>query len=66
MSYLLSNNFNIGSMEEIFTVQEIISLNLTVNTNIGLERGGQMNLHVITEVILIQFYNLQGNNVTQI
>ena len=57
MSYLLSNNFNIGSMEENFTVQEIDTLNLTVKANLGLERGGQMNLHVITEVILIQFYN---------
>ena len=36
-----------------FSVQEIISLNLTVKTNIGLERGGETNLHVITEAILI-------------
>ena len=36
----------------IFSVQEIVSLNLTVKTNIGLERGGQTNLHVITEIIL--------------
>ena len=37
----------------IFSVQEIISLHLTVKSNIGLQRGGEMNLHVITEAILI-------------
>ena len=53
LRHILSNNFKIGSIEEYFSVQEIVSLNLTVKTNVGLKRGGQMNLHVITEAILI-------------
>ena len=66
MMYSLSNNFSIRSMEDTLTAQEIVSLDLTLKTNIRLERGGQLNLHVITEVILIQFYNLQCNNMIQI
>ena len=60
MSYLQSNNFNIGHMEENF-FQEIVSLDLIVKSSIGLERGGQTNLHVITEIIFMQFYNLHNN-----
>ena len=61
MSYLLSNNFNIGSMEERFLSEKLFHWDLVVKTNLVLERGGQMNLHVIIEVILIQFYTLHNN-----
>ena len=62
MSYHLMDNVNIASMEEKFFGQGIVTLNLTGKTNMELERGGQMNLHIITQLILIQFYNLQCNN----
>ena len=61
MSYLLSNNFNIGFYGRKFSVQEIVSLDLIAKSSIGLARGGQMNLCVITEVTLMQFYNLHNN-----
>ena len=48
------------------SVQENVSLDLIVKSSIGLEMDGQMNLHVITEIILMQFYILQYNNVIKI
>ena len=65
MSHHLVINFNIGAMEAIEGNRNV-SLNPTVKTGIGLERGGQMNLHDITQLILIHFYDLQCNNMIQI
>ena len=48
-----------------FSVQKIVSLDLLAKSSIGLARGGQMYLHVIAEIILKQFYNLQCNNMIQ-
>ena len=53
MSFLLCSNFNTGSTEEKFSIQEIVSLDIIAKSNIGLERDGQVNLHVITKVILM-------------
>ena len=64
MSYSLRDKFNIGSMEEKFLRNCFIKFN--IKANIGIERHEQINLYVITEVILIQFYNLQCNNMIQI
>ena len=41
MSNHLMENFNVESMEENSLAKKIVSLNLTVKTNIGLEMGGQ-------------------------
>ena len=46
MSHHLMDSFKIASIGESISGKEIVSLNLTVKTNIGLERGGQMNLHM--------------------
>ena len=54
-------NFNIAPMEENSLAKELHTLNLTVKAYIGLESGGKMNLCVITQSTLIQFYNLHGN-----
>ena len=51
LRHFLKINFNIGSMEEYF-LSKIFLLNLMAKTNIGLQRGGQVNLCVITEVFL--------------
>ena len=61
MIYLLNNNFNNWVYGGQFSVQEIVSFDLIVKANVGLERDGQTNLHVITEIILMQFYDLHGN-----
>ena len=42
-------------------MQEIVSLDLIAKSNIGLERGGHVNLCVITKIILMQFYILYNN-----
>ena len=54
-------SFNIVSMEANFGSGNIFSLSSVVKPNIGLERGGQANLHIITKVILTQFCNLHNN-----
>ena len=41
--------FNIGSMEDNFGSRNIFSLSPMVKSSIGLERGGQVNLCIITE-----------------
>ena len=46
--------------------QRNVSLNSTVKTGIGLEGGGQTNLHDITQLILIHFYDLQCHNMIQL
>ena len=40
-------------------------MNSMVKPNIGLERGGQVNLCIITKVILTQFCNLHNNLMIQ-
>ena len=49
------NSFDIASMEENSRSINIFSLSPMVNSSISLERGGQVNLSVITETILLQF-----------
>ena len=61
MTCFLMSNFNIASMEENFGSRNLFSLSSMVKSNIGLERGGQANLHVITEIILTYFYNVNNN-----
>ena len=61
MRCLLASNFNTASMEESFGSRYLFSLSSMVKPNIGLERGGQANLHNITEIILTYFYNLNNN-----
>ena len=56
------SNFNIASMEENFGSRNLFSLSSMVKSNIGLEMDGQENVHVITEIILTQFYNLNNNS----
>ena len=53
MSHHWMDNFNIASMGENSLAKR------------GLERGGQMNLCIITQLILIQFYSVQCNNMIQ-
>ena len=55
------SKFNIASMEENFGSRNLFSLSSMVKPNIGLERGGQANLCVITEIILTSFSNLHNN-----
>ena len=62
MRHFLMSNFNIGSMEENFRSRNLFSLSSMVKPNIGLKRGQQANLHVITEIILTYFYNLNNNS----
>ena len=45
---------NIASMEEKIFAEKFVSLSLTEKLNIGLERGGQAHLSIITHLILIQ------------
>ena len=52
MRHLLFSNFNIVSMEEKSGSRNLFSLSSMVKPNIGLERGGQANLCVITEKII--------------
>ena len=47
------SNFNIVSMEEKSGSRNIFSLSSMVKSSIGLERGGQVNLSIITETILL-------------
>ena len=53
MRCFLISNFKIASMGGNFLSKNLFSLVSMVKSNIGLERGGQANLHVITETILI-------------
>ena len=46
------SNFNIASMGEKFGSRNIFSLGSIVKSSIGLERGRQVNLHILTEIIL--------------
>ena len=60
MNNYMMEVFNIASMEEK-SLQKIVSLNVNRKTNIGLERGGQVNLSIITYLILTQFYHTKYN-----
>ena len=51
---------NIASMEEK-SLQKNCFIKFNWKINIGLERGGQVNLSTIICLILIQFYNMQYN-----
>ena len=62
MSHHLIDNFNIASIGENSLAKKFIAYRLTVKTSIGLEKGGQVNHHVITQLILTQFYSLPCNN----
>ena len=47
MSYHLIDNFNMASMKENFQTKKCF-IEFNSKPDIGLERGGQTNLHVIT------------------
>ena len=53
MRYLLVISFNTASMEENLGSMNLFSLSSMVKSNIGLERGGQTNLGIITKIILL-------------
>ena len=48
MNNFLMEEFSIASMEGRFYAEKILSLNFNRKTNIGLERGGQVNLSIET------------------
>ena len=52
------SNFNIASVGKECGPRNIFSLSSIVNSTIGLERGGQANLRVITEINHTSFYDL--------
>ena len=52
MRCILVISFNIASMEENLGSRNLFSLSSVVKPNIGLERGGLVNLPIITEIIL--------------
>ena len=47
------SNFNIASMEENLGSRNTSSLSSVVKSDTGVEKGGQANLHIITEIILM-------------
>ena len=53
MRCFLMSNFNIASIVENHGSRNLFSLVSMEKSNIGLERAGQANLHVITEIILM-------------
>ena len=61
MRYLLVISFNTPFMEENIRPRNLSSLSSMVKPHIGLERGGKVNLCIITEIILTQFYNPNNN-----
>ena len=61
MTNYLMEEFNIASMEEISLQKKIVFIKFNWKTNIGLARGGQMHLSIISHLILIQFYNMNYN-----
>ena len=54
-------NFNIVSMGEEFGPRNILSLKSMVKSTIGLERGGQMSLCLITENNHTSLYIIHDN-----
>ena len=60
MNNYLVEEFNIASVEEN-SLQKICFIKFNWKMNIGLKRGGQVHLSIITHLILIQFYNIKYN-----